>query len=270
LRGPLRPRRAGFAREQSAYRNCLISVLALAAFLIAFQTLDDGVEYTTIDSFHIVRIDPNIAELKLVLASKEQVRSRTAGEWADDLGLVVAINAGMFQTDQLSNVGYCRDGTHENNAKWNDYQSVIAFEKGRAVLEDRGVVDANQFDSIVQNLRLIKGKGESVWKPNKKKWSEALAAVDDKGRILFIFTRAPFTMAELNAKLLALPLGIQRAMHLEGGPEASLSIRADNLKLDLSGSYETGFNENDDNKRQWAIPNVIGVVLSRAQRPAQQ
>jgi hypothetical protein len=237
-------------------------VLALAAFLLTFQPLANGVEYTTIDSFHIVRVDPKVAELKLVLASKEQVRSRTAGEWADDLGLVFAVNAGMFQTDHLSNVGYCRDEKHENNPRWNEYQSVIAFEKGRAVLEDRGSFDPSGYDSVVQNLRLIKGKGESVWKPNKKKWSEALAAVDDKGRILFVFTRAPFTMAELNQKVLALPLGIQRAMHLEGGPEASLSIRSEKLKLDLSGSYETGFNENDDNKRQWPIPNVIGVHVA--------
>ena len=46
---------------------------------------------------------------------------------------------------------------------------------------------------------------------------------------------------ELNAMLLALPLGVVAAMHLEGGPEASLSIHAPGIDLDLAGSYETGF-----------------------------
>jgi hypothetical protein len=48
-------------------------------------------------------------------------------------------------------------------------------------------------------------------------------------------------------------------MHAEGGPEASLSVRGA-VKLDLSGSFETGFVENDLNMRQWAIPNVLGVA----------
>ena len=32
------------------------------------------------------------------------------------------------------------------------------------------------------------------------------------------------------------------------------------LELELIGSYETGFLENDDNARAWPVPNVIGVV----------
>lgn len=51
-------------------------------------------------------------------------------------------------------------------------------------------------------------------------------------------------------------------LDVEGGPEASLSIRAEGLRLDLSGSYETGFNENDDNRVQWRLPNVL-VVMPR-------
>jgi len=48
-------------------------------------------------------------------------------------------------------------------------------------------------------------------------------------------------------------------MHVEGGPEASLSIHTGELELDLSGSCETGFNANDLNHTQWPIPNVLGV-----------
>jgi hypothetical protein len=55
-------------------------------------------------------------------------------------------------------------------------------------------------------------------------------------RLLFLFTRHPCSMYELNAKLLALPLAI----------------------LDLNGSYETDFNESE--ARQWPSPNVLGVA----------
>ena len=50
------------------------------------------------------------------------------------------------------------------------------------------------------------------------------------------------------------------AMHVEGGPEASLLIHTGGVDLDLCGSYETGFKEDDSNARQWAIPNVLGVA----------
>jgi hypothetical protein len=202
------------------------------------------------------------------MASERGGENRTAGRWADENELVFAINAGMYLTDHKTNVGYARAGKHENNPRWNQYQSVLAWRDGEAVLADRGDIDPQRFSAVVQNLRLIKGSGESVWKQNGKKWSEALAAVDDKGRLLFIFSRTPFQMSDLNQQLLALPLGIQRAMHLEGGPEASLSLRSRGLALDLAGSFETGFNENDDNGFQWAIPNVIGVRRSSAGSPA--
>jgi hypothetical protein len=57
---------------------------------------------------------------------------------------------------------------------------------------------------------------------------------------------------------------ITHAMHIEGGPEASLSIHAGGVELDLNGSYETGFNENDGENAQWPIPSVLGVARRQA------
>jgi hypothetical protein len=115
---------------------------------------------------------------------------------------------------------------------------------------------------VVQNLRLIKrvdGKGKNVWPDQPRRWSEAAIAMDDHGRLLLIFSRDPWSMADFNRAVLALPLGVERAMHVEGGPEASLSVRAGETRLDYFGGYETGFMENDDNDRAWPIPNVLGV-----------
>ncbi len=66
-------------------------------------------------------------------------------------------------------------------------------------------------------------------------------------------------MYGLNEELLELGIGLVTAQYLQGGPEAQLFLRAGSDTLELFGSYETFFWENDDNQNAWPIPNVIGV-----------
>lgn len=226
-------------------------------------TAGDGV-------LHVVRVDAAQAPLELALASEEKDgQTRSCGAWANEKGYLVAINAGMYATDYKTNVGYLRNGAHENNGKWSEtYQSVLVFgpkEQGlpSAQLLDREAKEfaatAKRYRSVVQNLRLLKGEGVSVWKPNGRAWSEAALAVDAQGRLLFLFSRTPYEMAEFNRRVVALPLEIRRAMHLDGGPPASFSVRAEGLSLDLTGTYESGLFERGENARQWKLPNVLGV-----------
>ena len=49
-------------------------------------------------------------------------------------------------------------------------------------------------------------------------------------------------------------------IYLEGGPEASLVVSAEGQRVREVGSYEDGFNENDDNVEFWDVPNVIGFA----------
>lgn len=252
-------------------------MFALVAMVLAapltFEALAPGIEYGTtkwIDQpafgdglLHVVRLEPKKVEFTTGFASREGVKNRTAADWGEALGLTVTINAGMFDLgDYASHVGYLRSGEYVNQPKWNEYKSAFGFGPGAAMF-DLDLPGAKEsvtkgFTTVIQNLRLIKA-GHNVWPVSGRKWSEAAIAHDDKGRVLFLFSRSPLSMREFNEKLLALPLGVSRAMHAEGGPEASLSIRVGDRKIDLCGSYETGFNENDDNKVQWTLPNVIGV-----------
>ena len=52
---------------------------------------------------------------------------------------------------------------------------------------------------------------------------------------------------------------IQKMMYLEGGPEASFYVKHDHFISSQMGSYETGFNENDENNLFWEVPNVLGI-----------
>lgn len=245
----------------------------LAATLIS---LGPGVEYGELPLtdkppmgdglLHFVRVDPSRAELRFGLAARDG-GTRTAGEWADKLHFAAVVNLGMFEKDGITSTGHVRDGSFVLNRRWSAYRSALACGPAGASFFDLDAPDAQKssekFPSVAQSLRLLKSPGEDVWSkaPASKKWSEAAIAQDKQGRILFLFSRTPFSMHDLNTRLLALPLEIVRAMHVEGGPEASLSVRGPGLKLDLMGSYETGFHEDDDNNRQWPLPNVLGVVV---------
>jgi hypothetical protein len=255
---------------------------AAAAAELSWRFLQNGVDYTAVGDegaegrpaadqrLHVVRIDVGRAPLVAAMASATDRQPRTAATWCRDRGLAVAINLGMYREDRLTNVGHARVAGHSNNPTWSrSYKSALAFEPLRkhvpaAAMIDLDAPDATSrlaaYGAVVQNLRLIRAPGQGVWGKQARRWSEAAVAMDKQGRVLFIFTRRPYSMQELNAKLLALPLGITHAMHVEGGPEASLSIHAGGLDLDLNGSYETGFNENDGEPSQWPIPNVLGIA----------
>jgi len=270
-------------------RNVLSVVLALSTVVSAsapaggahesWRALQTGVAYRAFKIpgetsdvahfLHVVRIDPAAARVMCATASSQRAERRTAGDWCRKVGLAVAINAGMFASDGISNVGYLRSKGHVNNPKWNAYRSVLCLYPSKAGLRtvrwldrEKGLPSqaiAKDYSIVVQNLRLIRSPGRNVWEMGPKRWSEAAVALDRRGRLLFLFSRPPMTMHDFNRFVMSLPLEIDAAMHVEGGPEASLSIHAGGVDVDLYGSHETGFMENDSNDHQWQIPNVLGV-----------
>jgi hypothetical protein len=265
----------------AAFLLPLLVSAGVAAAGPAWKTLQRGVEDATfgdaasaageIDGrLHVVRIDPKQAPLQAVMASAVDRKPRTAGAWCRERKLAVAINLGMYRDDRLTNVGHAHAPGHVNNGHWSEkYRSVLAFGPKRPDLPAAAMLDLDapgaeahlaDYGTVIQNLRLVRAPGRGVWGKQDRRWSEAAVAADKTGRVLFIFSRRPYSMQELNAKLLALPLGITAAMHVEGGPEASLSIHAGGVDLDLNGSYETGFTENDDENGQWPIPNLLAVT----------
>lgn len=224
-------------------------------------------------SVHVVRVDPSRATLELALASElDGGRPRRCGEWADERGYAVTVNAGMYGTDERTNVGYLRHGGHTNNGRWSSsYQSALVFGPLAPGLPAAQLVDldvpgaqevAARYASAVQNLRLLKREGVSVWSPNGRAWSEAALGVDGAGRLLFMFVRRPLEMVELNRRLLALGLDLRRAMHLDGGPPACLSVRGGGLRMDLAGTFESPLFDRGVDARQLRVPNVLGVRLA--------
>lgn len=220
----------------------------------------------------VVKIDPALWELQLAgRYSSTQTVGKTAREWAGECGFAVAINAGMFGQDYHTHLGYMEFRGQVNSGTISHYQSVAAFDphgEGSTPpfrifdLDASGVsIEAlrREYASLLQNLRLIKKPGLNRWSRQDRKWSEAALGEDRDGRILFIFSRSPFSMHDLNEELLAAKIGLTALQHLEGGPEAQLYIKIGTFELEMFGSFETSFNENDTNPIAWPIPNVLGV-----------
>jgi hypothetical protein len=259
------PAKAPASAEASAGWRELAKGIELARF-----SMEDAAPH----EFVIVRIDPKVARLQLLAAAEQKHAALPANEWAKQHDLNVVINAGMFEPDHVTHTGLMKSAEAGISGKLNKLYSSFAMfaptdskdpvfhifdadtEEDIAGLQETAVPS---YKCVLQNLRLIKRPGENRWKPQPKAWSEAALGEDDKGRALLIFCGAGLSMYDFNERLLKLPIHVVAAQHLEGGPEASLHIHCGGFKLDCVGSYETGFNENYDNKEYWPIPNVIGV-----------
>lgn len=257
----------GLAAAESALAETRWKELAPGVELRRIETRQPGVDGES--GIDVVRVDAKLWQLELVGQSKTgESTGRTAREWAKRHDLALAINAGMFFEDYTTHVGYLESKGQLISPRINSYQSVAAFDPRDPAsrpafrifdLDVPGVTVETiraDYGSLAQNLRLIKRPGANRWSPQDKRWSEAALGEDDAGRILFIFSRTPFSMHDLVGELLAAGIGIVAAQHLEGGRLAQLYLKLGDVELELLGGSGSA--------SAWPIPNVLGVT----RRPA--
>ena len=278
--------------RMQTFRRAKQILLAVAILLAVFcglaadtpsgwQSLAPGMEFKSFKTgkpsmvgdsrITILRIDPNLWELEVAgISETGEPAGHTAREWCEKRNFSAAINAGMFAADGKTHLGYQRFREHINNSRANNYQSVAAFDPLDSKLPRFRIFDLDasgitfhdilrDYASVVQNLRLVKRPGANQWSQQDKQWSEAALGEDSAGRILFIYSRSPFSMHDLNRELLAAGIGLVAAQHLEGGPEAQLYVLVGGTEIETFGSYETSFKQNDENPAAWPVPNVLGV-----------
>ena len=118
--------------------------------------------------------------------------------------------------------------------KGKDIPSFRIFDLDASGVTMQSILD--DYNSAIQNLRLIKKPGINVWQQQDREWSEAAIGEDKEGRILFIFSRSSFSMYDFNKELLQSGIGIVAAQHLEGGPEAQFYLKINDFKIDMCGS----------------------------------
>ncbi len=206
---------------------------------------------------HVLRVDPARWDLGVLLAARHaDGKRRTLATWGREFELEAAVNAGMYQGDGSSHVGFSQVDGRVFTASPNSYQSAFVCDPVDTVDAPFAVVDLDEtpldvlrlrYRTVVQNLRLIKHPGRNRWSPGKERWREAALAEDAQGRALLVFCTRPLAMYEFNAMLLALPLDVTAAQHLEGSAAAGLWVRALEGEPDRASTGGT------------AVPNVLAV-----------
>lgn len=217
----------------------------------------------------VVRVDLHDHALRILAAAREG-QARPATAWADDFGLTAAINLSMFKDDGLP-VALAVDAHGALDPRDNPpFGGFLAFDPvdphdPPAIVAGRSCpgfdLDAlrKRYRAVVQSYRLLDCDGGAIAWKDAKRYSAAAVGVDRDGALVLIHVRAPFTMKALSAALARPALRLAGAIFVEGGPEASLVVRADRA-LERVGSFETAFLESDENRRFWDLPNVLGVV----------
>lgn len=255
--------------------------LSFTPSAISWQELEKGLYYASIDApvkssyadskIDVLKIDPAYFKFNLLCAGEKKSNSKTADQWCDEYKMIAGVNASMFKLegDFKQSTGYMKNNKYANNNVLNaSYKNIFAFNVKDSSLPSAHIIDLscenwsvqkNNYSSFSQSLRMIDCSGNNTWQLQQKKWSMVLLGEDKGGNILFIFVRSPYRVHDYITMLKEMPLKLTRLMYLEGGPEASFYINHPKLKLSKAGSYETGFNENDDNKVFWDIPNMIAI-----------
>jgi uncharacterized protein YigE (DUF2233 family) len=255
---------------------------ALVALVLATaaraEVLEPGLELLVFDApqksflgdskIHVARIDPAKWRLRILTAGETGAPPMTAKEWAQTYGLRAVINAGMFHPGGQP-VGHMKSRAHVGQPRIIKDRTVFAFDALDPALPPAQIIDRDcqdfdalrpKYAALLQSIRMVDCNRRNVWSQQKRRWSTAALGMDRKGRVLFIHARSPYSVHDFTDMLLALPLDLRNAMYLEGGPEATLYVKAGGMELERFGSFETAFSENDDNARAWPLPNVIGVA----------
>jgi hypothetical protein len=250
-----------------------------------WSTLGTGLELATFPldpalspgaQLHVLRVDLRHWELTVHGLPRGESVGYTAREWARREGLVAAINAGMYQEDYRTHSGYLAADGAVLSRGVNEYQSAAAFAPVDGADPPFRIFDLDvdplatvlpRYRRVVQNLRLVKRPGENRWTPQQRRWSEAALAEDREGRALFVFCGAPLPLDRFIDALLALPLGVVAAQHLEGGSQAQLFVDAGGRPVEVVGGFEGAFPAPDPNRTARPVPVVLGVRARAAPTP---
>jgi hypothetical protein len=217
----------------------------------------------------IVKIDPKFYSFKLLCASEHGKVSMTPKKWCQKHNLSSAVNAGMYQKDGITNVGYMKNFNHINNPRsTNAYKAVLAFNPVESTIPEIQIIDLKcqdfqrlqfKYQTLIQNIRMISCQQENVWSKQDKMCGMAVFGIDKSGNALLIFTESPYSGYDFINILLSLPISIYNAMYLDGGPEANLYFSVNEFQFERIGRYATD-NESDTLAVARPIPTVIGIV----------
>lgn len=244
-----------------------------------WERIEEGLHLGTFDApkkseigdskITVLKADPNLYSLKLLCASEHDWKKLTLKEWCRRFQLLAGVNAGMYQEDGFTSVGYMKNFLHFNNPRLNGNNTILAFNPIDPSLPGTWIIDREchdfhslkkKYQTMIQSIRMISCRQENVWSSQEGKWSIVAFGIDSADNLLFLFSQSPFSVHDFIDNLLTLPLSIRSAMYLEGGPQAGFYLSVGDTEMEKHGNVETGFGQTSMFHMAWPIPNVLGLV----------
>lgn len=245
---------------------------------ISWQKIDGGLFFSETFSpvksdygdskISILKIDPHYYSFKLISAKETKEDNKTIREWVRTKGLIAAINAGLYQEDNKTNVGYMKNYNFINNNHLTKDNAITAFNRSDATVPEIQIIDLNcqnwedlkaKYNSFTQGIRMIDCNQNNTWSQQPDKFGMAVIAIDKQGNALFIFTRSPYSVHDFIDILKLLPLNIYNAMYLEGSSPASFYLNYKGLEVEKTGYIMS----NGENGTPCELPNIIGIVKKK-------
>ena len=242
-------------------KSLLIYSISLLSIVLAESIeLDSGfiIENYKVERYEkfvdilIISINPDKYDLEIFNSSDKNASLK---DISSENGYVLIFNAGMFDVDYKTSMGYMKNnGEILNSRNHPNYESLMVFNPNVDNIPSFYIYDSDetsfdsiikQYDSVVENLRLIKRPGINRWPKQEKRWSEIAIGQDIDDNIIVIYCNSMLSMFELNEILLSLPIQLQASQHLEGNSLAQLYLKMNKYEI------------NHDNNLY--VPNLIGV-----------
>ncbi len=194
---------------------------------------------------------------------------QTLEQWANQHNLVAAINASMYLPDGKTSTGYMRKGEYINNkhlAKgYGAFFLANPIPKYASTLPKACLIGRDQenfkdalsyYSTVIQNFRMIDGKGQILWPQKSQKHSIAAVGQNSSGEIVFLHVRKGMTAHDFVTSILELPLHMQSLMYVEGGVQAGLIVRHPQKNIFWGGEHASQI---FTGTMAVALPNIIGV-----------
>jgi hypothetical protein len=172
---------------------------------------------------------------------------KTIEEWAVHLNAPVVFNAGQFD-EKLDHLGWLkRDGEWLAPAKKEPWKGLLVSGPldgavwGRIVdLDNVEPAVVERYRHVVQSMMLLDSEHKVRVRDSDLTACRTVLAEDQRGRIMIILTEGATTLGDLARWLPKTPLGVVRAMNLDGGIESQLAVMTPELKLAVYGQIGTG------------------------------
>lgn len=211
------------------------------------------------DVFSVLKINPKNFSMKLIAFGRdgqefkdqqlpENVKLRKFLKKFLYNGL---INASMFKKDYLTSVGYMRDGKYINNTVHDPkYSGLLVFNPKNTTLKNVDIIEKpknskwqdaiKDYDTVIENYRTISSR-TVTWKPSDKRFTYMFQlGMDSQDNILFIGFESSqgLSVHEFSQKVLELPIDVQNAVYLDGGPHGILQVKTAKQDKEFGATYK--------------------------------